>query len=76
MTADGQGTEHVDVLIVGAGISGIGVIDEHELKPFIRSVDRMPRQGMAPPWRLEHDDLVERDALPAADLDDGSLQYC
>ena len=40
-----------------------------------RSMHRMPRQGAAAPWRLEHDYLVESQTLPAADLDDGTLAY-
>ena len=40
-----------------------------------RSMHKMPRQGPAAPWRLEHDHLTESQTLPAADLDDGSLQY-
>ncbi|MEO5899444.1 MAG: NAD(P)/FAD-dependent oxidoreductase [Ilumatobacteraceae bacterium] len=40
-----------------------------------RSMHKMPRQGPAGPWRIEHDYLVERESLPAADLDDGALVF-
>ncbi|HET9691240.1 MAG TPA: NAD(P)/FAD-dependent oxidoreductase [Acidimicrobiales bacterium] len=48
-------------------------VDPEEFNPgyLTRSMHRMPRQGDRDPWRLEHEYIVERDALPAADLDDG-----
>jgi cation diffusion facilitator CzcD-associated flavoprotein CzcO len=54
------------------------------LRPFIdpenfnagyvmRSLDIMPRQGDRDPWRMTQDYYHDKDALPAAALDDGSL---
>jgi monooxygenase len=40
-----------------------------------RSMHLMPKQGPQAPWRLEHDYTLERETLPGADLDDGSLEY-
>jgi hypothetical protein len=40
-----------------------------------RSMHLMPKQGAEEPWRLLHDYTVEREVLPVADLDDGSLEY-
>jgi len=36
---------------------------------------KMPKQGTEAPWRLEHDYALEKQVLPNADLDDGSLEY-
>ena len=40
-----------------------------------RSMHKMPKQGTEAPWRLEHDYMLEKEILPAADLDDGTLEY-
>jgi len=40
-----------------------------------RSMHLMPKQGDREPWRHLHEFAVERDLLPAADLDDGTLIY-
>jgi cation diffusion facilitator CzcD-associated flavoprotein CzcO len=40
-----------------------------------RSMDRMPARLDAPEWQHTQDYWTERDALPAADLDDGCLRY-
>ncbi len=40
-----------------------------------RSMHLMPKQGPEDPWRLLHDYMVERDVLPAADIEDGSLTF-
>ncbi len=40
-----------------------------------RSMHLMPRQGAADPWRLRHDYTAEKDILPTADLDDGTLVF-
>ncbi|MEM6438958.1 MAG: FAD-containing monooxygenase EthA, partial [Pseudomonadota bacterium] len=56
------------------------------LRPFIdpenfnagyvmRSLDIMPRQGDRDPWRMTQDYYHDKDALPAAPLDDGSLVW-
>ncbi len=57
-----------------------------ELKPWIepddfnpgyvmRSLHLMPKQGTEEPWRHLQDYLLEKDLLPAADLDDGTLVF-
>jgi cation diffusion facilitator CzcD-associated flavoprotein CzcO len=40
-----------------------------------RSLHLMPKQGPDRPWRLEHDYMQEKELIPNADLDDGSLEY-
>lgn len=52
-------------------------IDPENFNPgyVSRSLDRMPKQGDHEPWLFEHDYFAEKDILPAADLEDGSLVY-
>ncbi len=52
-------------------------VDPEEFNPgyLTRSLHLMPRQGDRAPWRLLHDYAEEREVLPAADLDDGTLVY-
>ena len=38
-----------------------------------RSLHLMPRQGLEDPWRLRHDYTAEKEILPTADFDDGTL---
>jgi cation diffusion facilitator CzcD-associated flavoprotein CzcO len=40
-----------------------------------RGVALLPRQGLQAPWRHSQDYSTEKDELPAADLDDGTLLY-
>ena len=40
-----------------------------------RGMHLMPQQGTAEPWKLEPDYWVEREQLPAAQLDDGALVF-
>jgi hypothetical protein len=35
----------------------------------------MPRQGSHDPWRLRHDYTAEKEILPNADLEDGTLVF-
>ena len=42
---------------------------------LMRAMDRLPRRLDAPEWAHTQDYWVERDELPAADLDDGCLRY-
>ena len=42
---------------------------------LMRSIDLLPRQGDKAPWVFDHDYYSEKDVLPVADLDDGSLVY-
>jgi hypothetical protein len=41
----------------------------------MRSVHLMPKTGDRQPWTHLHEYAQEREMLPAADLDDGSLGY-
>jgi hypothetical protein len=34
-----------------------------------------PHQGEHEPWQMLHDYSMEREILPAVDLDDGTLQF-
>jgi hypothetical protein len=40
-----------------------------------RGVDKLPRQGDQAPWLHRQDYWTEKDELPRADLDDGTLVY-
>lgn len=40
-----------------------------------RSMHLMPKQGQRAPWVFPQDYYVEKDEIPAADLDDGTLVY-
>lgn len=42
---------------------------------MMRSLHLMPQQTDSQPWKLETDYFTERDLLPTADLNDGSLQF-
>ncbi len=52
-------------------------VDPENFNPgyLTRSMHRMPKQGAHDPWRLLHEYAVEREVLPAADLEDGSLVF-
>ncbi len=52
-------------------------VDPDNFNPgyLTRSMHLMPKQGPHDPWRLLHDYDVEREVLPAADLDDERLRY-
>ena len=52
-------------------------IDPENFNPgyLMRSIDRMPLRGDKPEWQHNQDYWLERELLPAADLDDGSLAY-
>jgi cation diffusion facilitator CzcD-associated flavoprotein CzcO len=52
-------------------------IDPDDFNPgyLMRGVDRMPRRGDKPEWQHTQDYWVEKDALPAVDLDDGCLRF-
>jgi len=40
-----------------------------------RGMHLMPQQGDHEPWLFTQDYWYEKDALPVADLEDGSLKY-
>jgi hypothetical protein len=42
---------------------------------MMRSLHLMPQQIGVQPWKLETDYFIERDLLPVASLDDGTLQF-
>jgi monooxygenase len=52
-------------------------VDPENFNPgyLTRSLHLMPRQGDREPWQHLHEYLEERELLPAADLDDGTLIY-
>jgi cation diffusion facilitator CzcD-associated flavoprotein CzcO len=52
-------------------------VDPENFNPgyLTRSMHLMPQQGSHDPWRLLHDYNVEKESLPAADMDDGSLVF-
>jgi cation diffusion facilitator CzcD-associated flavoprotein CzcO len=52
-------------------------IDPENFNPgyLMRSVDLMPRRLAKPEWQHTQDYWVEKDALPAVDLDDGCLRF-
>ncbi len=52
-------------------------VDPENFNPgyLARSMHLMPKQGDREPWTHLHEYAVERELLPAADLDDGSLVF-
>jgi cation diffusion facilitator CzcD-associated flavoprotein CzcO len=52
-------------------------VDPENFNPgyLTRSMHLMPKQGAHDPWRMHHEYTVEKDLLPAADLDDGTLVF-
>ncbi len=41
----------------------------------LRGMHLLPRQGDREPWQHSQDYWTDKDTLPAADLDDGTLEY-
>jgi cation diffusion facilitator CzcD-associated flavoprotein CzcO len=52
-------------------------VDTEDFNPgyLVRSLHLLPRQGDHDPWRHEQDYPLDRERLPAADLDDGTLAF-
>jgi cation diffusion facilitator CzcD-associated flavoprotein CzcO len=52
-------------------------VDPEDFNPgyVMRGVHLMPRQGNKPPWQHTQDYWKDKDQLPAADIDDGTLIY-
>lgn len=52
-------------------------IDEENFNPgyLLRSMALMPKQGDRAPWIFSQNYYLEKDEIPAADLDDGTLKY-
>ncbi len=52
-------------------------VDKENFNPgyLLRSMHLMPKQGTHAPWTFPQDYYVEKDAIPAADLEDGTLVY-
>jgi hypothetical protein len=52
-------------------------VDAENFNPgyVMRGVDLLPRQGDRMPWRHTQDYWSDKDELPRADLDDGTLVY-
>ena len=49
--------------------------DDFNAGYIMRSLDALPRQGDRQPWIMTQDYYRDRDDLPTADLDDGTLVY-
>jgi cation diffusion facilitator CzcD-associated flavoprotein CzcO len=60
-----------------AAMSLVPWVDPENFNPgyLARSLHLMPKQGDRDPWRLLHEYSVEKELLPAADLDDGALVF-
>ncbi|HUZ44513.1 MAG TPA: NAD(P)/FAD-dependent oxidoreductase [Acidimicrobiales bacterium] len=60
-----------------AGMSLGPWVDPGNFNPgyLTRSLHLMPKQGDRDPWRLLHEYSVEKELLPQADLEDGSLLF-
>ena len=60
-----------------AGMALLPWVDPENFNPgyLMRSMHMLPRQGAHEPWRHTQDYWSDKDALPAADLDDGALVY-
>lgn len=52
-------------------------IDTRDFHPgyVLRGLHLLPRSGDRPPWRHSQDYWLDREDFPAADLDDGTLQF-
>jgi monooxygenase len=52
-------------------------VDPENFNPgyLSRSLALLPRQGSYEPWLNSQDYATEKDQMPAADLDDGTLAY-
>lgn len=52
-------------------------VDPEDFNPgyVMRGLELLPRQGDRMPWRHTQDYWLDRDDLPAADLEDGALAY-
>ena len=52
-------------------------IDEENFNPgyMLRGMHLLPKRGDKPEWQHTQDYWAEKDAFPAADLDDGALAY-
>jgi cation diffusion facilitator CzcD-associated flavoprotein CzcO len=52
-------------------------VDPENFNPgyLMRGLDLLPKQGDRPPWQHAQDYWTEKDELPVADLDDGTLVY-
>jgi cation diffusion facilitator CzcD-associated flavoprotein CzcO len=60
-----------------AGMPMLPWVDPENFNPnyLMRSGDLLPRRIDKPEWQHSQDYWLEKDLLPAADLDDGCLQY-
>ncbi|NRB35894.1 MAG: NAD(P)/FAD-dependent oxidoreductase [Rhodobacteraceae bacterium] len=52
-------------------------VDPENFNPgyMLRALDRLPKQGDAQPWIMTQDYFRDREDLPKADLEDGTLVY-
>ncbi|MGO9560641.1 MAG: flavin-containing monooxygenase [Acidimicrobiales bacterium] len=60
-----------------AGMQLLPWIDPENFNPgyISRGIHLLPKQGDRDPWRHSQDYSTDKDALPAADLDDGALVF-
>lgn len=71
-------TEHLDVLVVGAGLSGIcaGHYPQNLRSGYIQRAQRkIPQQGSRHPWRMYQSCLQDYRATRRADVDDGDMRF-
>jgi cation diffusion facilitator CzcD-associated flavoprotein CzcO len=78
--------QHMDDLGAGVVVPELGDDADMKLLPWVdpenfnpgyirRSLHLLPKQGDHDPWRHAQDYWTEKDELPDADLDDGTLVY-
>ncbi len=60
-----------------SGMALLPWVDPENFNPgyIMRGLHLLPRQGDRPPWQHSQDYWTEKDELPAADLDDGTLAF-
>jgi cation diffusion facilitator CzcD-associated flavoprotein CzcO len=71
--------EHVDVLIVGAGLSGIGgayfVQTKCPTKSYAILEGRDTIEGSRAPWRLHQNYALDLFGVRYSDVDDGTMEF-
>lgn len=64
--------EHVDVLIIGAGLSGIEGFSSGYV---LRAIEQWPRQGSVAPWRLKMSYASDLVSIRHGAIDDGTMAF-
>ncbi len=77
MKAKGVSTVTPTLRAEDAGMPLSPWVDPENFNPgyIMRGLHLMPRQGDRPPWQHNQDYWTDKDELPAADLDDGTLAF-